>query len=80
MHDSFRKGVAKQIRSIENAGINTIMVTGDNAITASKIFVPSLSAESVQSVYFTWPSKIDLKNVRNIEVIPRFNPFSSESL
>ncbi len=52
----------------------------DNAITASKIFVPSLSAESVQSVYFTWPSKIDLKNVRNIEVIPRFNPFSSESL
>jgi K+-transporting ATPase ATPase B chain len=37
LHDSFRKGVAKQIRSIENAGINTIMVTGDNAITASYI-------------------------------------------
>ncbi len=37
MHDSFRKGVEKQIRSIENSGITTIMVTGDNTITASYI-------------------------------------------
>lgn len=37
LHDSFRKGVEKQIRSIENSGIATIMVTGDNTITASYI-------------------------------------------
>ena len=37
LHDSFRKGVEKQIRSIENSGITTIMVTGDNTITASYI-------------------------------------------
>lgn len=37
LHDSFRKGVVKQIRSIESSGIATIMVTGDNAITASYI-------------------------------------------
>lgn len=37
LHDSLRKGVVKQIRSIENSGIAIIMVTGDNAITASYI-------------------------------------------
>jgi hypothetical protein len=52
----------------------------DNVITASKILVPSLSGLGKETVYFTWPNKIDPKSVRTIEVIPRFNPFSAKAL
>lgn len=52
----------------------------DNAITTSKILVPLLEAESSKTVYFTWPVSIKPSDIRNIEVIPRFNPFSSKAL
>lgn len=51
-----------------------------NAITSSKILLPSLSALSSETVYFTWPFTIDPKEVLNIEIIPRFNPFSAKEL
>lgn len=54
--------------------------SSDNVITASKILVPSLLGLGKQTVYFTWPNKIDPKSVRTIEVIPRFNPFSASEL
>ena len=37
LRDSFRKGIVQQISNIQEAGIPTIMVTGDNSITASYI-------------------------------------------
>jgi hypothetical protein len=52
----------------------------DNAITTSKILVPSLLGETTQTVYFTWPTKINPKAVRTIEVIPRFNTFTATAL
>ncbi len=52
----------------------------DNVITASKILVPFLDGLGKQTVYFTWPNKIDPKNVRTIEVIPRFNVFSAKQI
>ncbi len=52
----------------------------DNVITASKILVPSLLGLGKETVYFTWPNKIDPKTVRTIEVIPRFNPFSATQI
>lgn len=52
----------------------------DNVITASKILLPSLKGESSETVYFTWPQKIDTDSVRVIEVLPRINPFSARSL
>ncbi len=52
----------------------------DNAVTASKIVVPTLSALGSKVVYFTWPTKIDPKSIRTIEVIPRVNSFSATAL
>jgi potassium-transporting ATPase ATP-binding subunit len=37
LQDTFRNGVAKQIRDIQDAGMTTIMLTGDNNITASYV-------------------------------------------
>ncbi|MFK7968241.1 MAG: HAD-IC family P-type ATPase [Rickettsiaceae bacterium] len=37
LRDNFRNGVEKQISDIQNAGISTIMLTGDNSITASYV-------------------------------------------
>lgn len=54
--------------------------SSDNVITASKILVPKLSGLAKQTVYFTWPNKIDPKSVRAIEVVPRFNPFSAKEI
>ncbi len=54
--------------------------SSDNVITASKILVPSLVGLGKQTVYFTWPNRIDPKTVRTIEVIPRFNPFSATQI
>ena len=48
----------------------------DNAITSSKILLPYLEGESSETVYFTWPFAIEPKDVRTIEIIPRFNPFT----
>lgn len=52
----------------------------DNAVTTSKVLLPTLPALDSQTVYFTWPSSIDPKTIRTIEVVPRFNPFSAEAL
>lgn len=52
----------------------------DNAITSSKILLPSLQAQSSETVYFTWPLNIDPKSVLTLEIIPRFNPFSASEL
>jgi hypothetical protein len=51
----------------------------ENAITVSKILVPSLPAEAKQTVYFTWPFSIN-KEITRIEIIPRINPFTARSL
>lgn len=51
-----------------------------NAIAVSKILLPELLGLSKQTVYFTWPTKIEPKNVQTIEVIPRFNIFAAKSL
>lgn len=37
LHDSFRNGVKKQIEAIHDEGIGTIMLTGDNSVTASYV-------------------------------------------
>ncbi len=49
-----------------------------NALTASKILVPQLSALQNKTVYFTWP--YTLTNIARTEIIPRFNPFTTQSL
>ncbi len=49
-----------------------------NAITASKVLLPSLPALQSQTVYFTWPYQIN--NVAKVEVIPRYNLFTAQSL
>lgn len=52
----------------------------DNAITISKTLLPHLDALGSATIYFTWPFVIDTKAVRNIEIIPRPNPFSAKAL
>lgn len=52
----------------------------DNAVTASKTLVSNLPAIGSQTIYFTWPQKIDPKTIRRIEVIPRVNPFNAVAL
>lgn len=52
----------------------------DNAVTVSKTLVTSLPALGSQTIYFTWPQKIDLTTVKRIEVMPRINPFSAVEL
>ncbi len=49
-----------------------------NAITASKVIVPSLSALQTETVYFTWPYPVT--GIARTEIIPRFNPFTAKSL
>jgi hypothetical protein len=49
-----------------------------NAITASKVLVPSLGALQDRTVYFTWPYAVS--SAARVQVIPRFNPFTSQSL
>lgn len=67
--------------SFSNSDVVAILYDDkDNAITSSKILLPSLPAESSQTVYFTWPFTIEPSSVRTIEVIPRFNPFSGVEL
>lgn len=51
----------------------------DNVVTASKALLPKLSAESNETVYFTWPFQLKQKPAR-IEIVPRYNPFTSTSL
>jgi hypothetical protein len=48
-----------------------------NAITASKVLVPSLAALETKTVYFTWPYPVN--NIARTEIIPRFNPFTAQS-
>jgi len=48
-----------------------------NAITASKVLVPSLAALETRTVYMTWPYAVN--NIARTEIIPRFNPFTSQS-
>lgn len=50
-----------------------------NAITASKVLVPSVTGLSQQTAYFTWPFTIRVP-VSRVEVIPRFNPFTARAL
>ncbi|MEK7228298.1 MAG: hypothetical protein AAB681_03010, partial [Patescibacteria group bacterium] len=52
----------------------------DNAITTSKILMPTLDALARQTIYFTWPYSIEKESVRSIEVVPRYNPFSATAL
>lgn len=49
-----------------------------NAITASKVVVPSLAALQSKIVYFTWPYPV--RNVSRTEIIPRLNPFTAQTL
>lgn len=65
------------------SGIDVVAILydkNDNAVTTSKVLLPTLPALDSQTVYFTWPSSIDPKTIRTIEVVPRFNPFSAEAL
>jgi hypothetical protein len=48
-----------------------------NAITASKVVVPTLSALESRIVYFTWPYAVT--GVARTEIITRFDPFTSTS-
>lgn len=48
-----------------------------NALTASKILVPSLGAQQSKIVYFTWPYPVTA--IGRTEIITRFNPFTSQS-
>jgi hypothetical protein len=62
--------------------MDTVAILYDNnqnAITVSKILVPSLPAEGKQTVYFTWPFAINTE-ISRIEIIPRINPFTAKSL
>jgi hypothetical protein len=47
-----------------------------NAITASKVLVPSFAALASRTVYFTWPYAVT--GVDHTEIIPRFDPFTSQ--
>ncbi len=49
-----------------------------NAITSSKIVLPSLAALQTKNVYFTWPYPVP--HVVRTEIIPRFNPFTAQSI
>ncbi|HTH93195.1 MAG TPA: hypothetical protein VL576_01810 [Candidatus Paceibacterota bacterium] len=49
-----------------------------NALTTSKVLVPSLGALQNRTVYFTWPYQIN--NIARTEIITRFNPFTTQSL
>jgi hypothetical protein len=49
-----------------------------NAITSSKILLPSLPALQTKTVYFTWPYGVN--GIARTEIIPRFNPFTSSQL
>ena len=67
--------------SFENIDVVAILYDeNDNAITMSKILLPNIGGLSNQTVYFTWPDKIDPKTVRTIEIIPRINPFKSSEI
>lgn len=48
-----------------------------NAITTSKIIVPSIEAKGTREVVFTWPFSVQSR-VERIEVIPRINPFEAK--
>ena len=37
LRDRFRRGIIKQLKAMQDIGLNVVMVTGDNAITASYI-------------------------------------------
>ncbi len=52
----------------------------DNAVAVSKTLLPKLIGLTKETVYFTWPSKIDPETVRSIEILPRFNTFATEPL
>lgn len=49
-----------------------------NAITSSKVLLPSLPALQTKVVYFTWPYPV--RNVARTEIIPRLNPFTAQSI
>lgn len=49
-----------------------------NAITSSKILLPSLPALQSKVVYFTWPYPV--RGIARTEIIPRVNPFTAQSL
>ena len=49
-----------------------------NAITSSKVVLPSLPALQTKAVYFTWPYPV--RNAVRTEIIPRLNPFTAQSL
>jgi hypothetical protein len=64
--------------SFSNVDVVAILYDKDgNAITASKVLLPSLPAEQSQTVYFTWPYTVN--NVARVEVIPRYSPFTAQS-
>ena len=51
----------------------------DNAIAVSKSLLPTLLGQSTQTLYFTWPFAMPTK-VARIEILPRFNPFTTTAL
>lgn len=48
-----------------------------NTIAVSKTIVPQLTERSFETVYFTWPFRIEKKDIERIEIIPRINPFTA---
>lgn len=51
----------------------------DNAITASKVLVPTLPALTTKTVNFTWPFALPTQAFRT-EIVVRFNPFTAQNL
>jgi len=58
-----------------NVPVVAILYDADgNAINASQTLIPSITQQSTQTVYFTWPKAFNVP-VTRIEIIPRVNPF-----
>ena len=66
-----------QFRNMEVAAI--LYDVDGNAITASKAVLPSLDKQESKDIVFTWGYKMP-RQVVKIEVLPRFNPFTTVSI
>jgi hypothetical protein len=65
--------------SFTNVDVVAIFYDKDgNAITSSKILLPSLAGLESKTVYFTWPYPV--RDIARTEIIPRFNPFTATSI
>ncbi len=66
--------------SFSNSDVVAILYDkDDNAITSSKVLVPSLPALTAKTVYFTWPFVLPTEATRT-EIVVRLNPFTAQAL